>query len=49
MCVWWETVFVAGIEAIPLAGKAYNIVKGTAAELTGNNEEAKSRGLNSVF
>ena len=41
MCAWWETAFVAGIEAIPLVGKIYNIVKGTAADLTGNHEEAK--------
>ena len=43
MCAWWETVFVAGIEAIPLAGKAYNIVKGMAADDTGNNEESKKQ------
>ena len=31
----------AGIEAIPLVGKVYNIVKGTAAKFAGDHEEAE--------
>ena len=41
MCAWWDTVLDAGIEAIPLVGKVYNIVKGTAAKFAGDHEEAE--------